>query len=56
MLEENENVVTSEENIVTPEEAINNSVDEDLAPDYEPQLTEEDLKQTSFEEHSHIQG
>ena len=44
-----------EEKKIEDETVVNDFVEEDLAPDYEPQLTEEDLKQTTFEEHAHIQ-
>lgn len=44
-----------DETVVFVDEVVNDFVEEDLAPDYEPQLTEEDLKQTTFEEHAHIQ-
>lgn len=44
-----------DETVVSVDEVVNDFVEEDLAPELEPQLTEEDKKQTTFEEHAHIQ-
>lgn len=46
-----------EETAVSVDEVVDNFIEEDLAPtiDDERILTEEDKKQTAFEEHAHIQ-
>lgn len=46
-----------EENVVSVDEVVNDFIEEDLAPNIDDEriLTEEDKKQTAFEEHSHIQ-
>ena len=49
-----DNLHFTEEDKVTVDELVEDFKEVDMTPDLEPQLTEEDLKQTTFEEHAHI--